>query len=709
MFSNTPPNTKPSLLTVANRANNPESKKQSRENVVDFRNGPHAASDNGQADATERAFSANSIWKALRERKQSTTSSPDYEEAIASIERDVDTLVSDETMDQHTYSYSDNDAFKPLIDPVIILDAIWRWRWPIVATTFLGGAAGVMIALGTPHVYTAYSQVLIDPRQVKLVERDLTPEFLGNESALAIVDSQLESVYSTPVLVRVIDKLSLNQDAEFNGSDDDGIGLLDGIAFVRSLFSAETPIDTNDRVTVENLREAISAQRTSSTFVFSISAESQNPRLAAQIANAVTASFIENQIERESLAARTASTALGGQLVILKAAVENAERKAELFAQANNLTRVEGLTLTDNQLVATSAQLSVAKGATIRAKSIAEAAQSANVDSVVSGALPPELVNTALTTFRAQFSSLSQNAAALEQALGPRHPRLATAIAARESARGAIAAELQRIIAGTQAELRRAIRNEQQIAASLAQTRAEKGQSGEALITLRDFESEIEAAQAIYKAALLRAGETNQLESLVSVNATIISEAEPPLYASSLSRKFIAASGAFSGLIIGISLAFMAGLRDCVQANKNAPKRSPSPVSGNYAVTRRHSYGDGVTAQPHPGFTSQAASLGAAGMYPEAPYYHQNAHAPQHHRDMQPHPDPYLHSAPLAYPPVPAQQQMYGQPQSQHHQFAQAPSYEEELEMEEMRASVRDIREVLDHLTQTRSARQRFG
>lgn len=703
MSNNKPPSRKPSLLTLANRSSNATTS----ENALSQKADQQTRSVFGQSGEADSATSNNSIWKAWRARNEKPTHARSDQDAIASIERDVDALIGNAQAEQYAHPYGDHAAFKPLIDPFIIASAIWRWRWPIIATTFIGGVAGVMIALGTPHVYTAYSQVLIDPRQVKLVERDLTPEFLGNESAMAIVDSQLESVYSTPVLLRVIDKLKLDQNSEFNGSDDKGIGLFDGIAFVRSLFSDETPTDTNSRRTVENLRDAVDAGRNSSTFVFWIAADSQSPQLAADIANSVTQSFIENQIEREATAARTASNALGGQLVKLKTAVENAERKAELFAQANNLARVEGLTLTDSQLVATSAQLSEAKAATIRAKSIAEAAQSASVDAVVSGALPPELVNTSLSTFRAQFSSLSQNAAALEQALGPKHPRLATAIAARESARAEIAAELQRIIAGTQSDLRRAIRNEQQIAASLAETRAEKGQSGEALITLRELEGEIEVAQSVYKAALLRSQETNQLESLVSVNATIISKAEPPLYASSLSRKFIAASGAFAGFMIGLSAAFISGLRDCVQTFKNGSRRNQSPIGGSTVASRRQGFGEGATEHAPPAMP-QRASTSVVDGYPEAAYQ-PYAHTPQHHEDMRSYSDAYMQHAHSAYAEEPMPQQMYAPPELRHDEDEFALSYEEEREMEELRASVQDIREVLDHLKQTRSARRRFG
>ena len=84
----------------------------------------------------------------------------------------------------------------------------------------------------------------------------------------------------------------------------------------------------------------------------------------------------------------------------------------------------------------------------------------------------------------------------------------------------------------------------------------------------------------------------------------------------------------------------------------------------------------------------------------------------------------------MDYPPQAAPNPYYGQPHPQgmgmpmamdQHSYSQPmpdPRYqqaalqislEEERELEELRASVREIRDVVDHLVQTRSARRRFG
>ncbi|MDZ7823589.1 MAG: GumC family protein [Ahrensia sp.] len=538
---------KPSLLMRADGAPENGAVKNPSENVIPLSNNNDTATAHRLARASRRSAKPNPLLSALGRKTtadeiQGGTFPNSYSNEEAAI-RSQPTR-QDNQPNYQDLLYAGDDAFKPLIDPVIMLDALWRWRWPIAGLTMLGGAVGVMAAINAPSYYTAYSKVLIDPRQVKLVERDLTPEFLGNEAALAIVDSQLETVVSTPVLERVIERLNLDQNADFNGEADSGIGLFDGIAFVRSLFNSEIPVETTERTTLENLRSAVSAQRAARTFVFDISAKAKSPRLSAEIANAVTRSFIEIQSKRQTDAARNATSALGGQITVLKQAVEQAEERAERFAQDNDLMRVEGLTLSDTQLVATSAQLTEAKAATIRAKSVAAAAKDASVDQVVNGGLPPLLVTPGLTTFRAQFASLSQNAASLEQALGPRHPRLANAIAARDAARNEIAAELTRIKAGTQADLRAAIENEQEIATALTRVKVQSGDSGDALIKLRELEAEIETARTLYKAALLRAGETTQLEEVTNVNTSIVAEAEAPCVASfTFANKLIALCG----------------------------------------------------------------------------------------------------------------------------------------------------------------------
>lgn len=575
-----------------------------------------------------------------------------------------------------------------LIDPVAMLATIWRWRFIIAACTLAGALIGVLVALSTPHRYTAYSEVLIDPREIQLVGRDLEREFLANEAALAIVDSRLSLVRSRAVLERVIEATDLDQDPEFNGSAGRGIGLTDGFGVISSLFGDETPVETNDRTTLESLRDAIDIDRTSRTFVVTIGVEARAPRKAATLANEVTRVFVEEQASISAGKAISANSALTGRLDELQANVERAERRIEDFRIENGLVSAQGRLLSDDDLVSASDQLAEARGATIRARSKAEDAGTVTIDDAIAGSVPIDLNTPALTTFHAQHASLRQTAARLENQLGPRHPRLAAARAAIEAARQDIAAELGRIVQGAQSELRRAVRTEQELAARVARAKAAKTDQSEALVGLRDLQAEAEAARAIYSNALLRAGETGEIGALGAVNAAILSRAEPPLAASSVSRRTIAAAFTLAGLLVGLGLAVIAGLRNAVsfEALGGGGLRAAAPHHPDFDdpdPTRNPGRKTGAT---YPGYRYAPSPLASQPM----PHPPAEAYRPQDG----------------LYPPLPGASYAAPVPQAPHWQ----PPYPQEApptpapagELDMLRQSIDDIRAVVDALAARR-------
>lgn len=788
MFDSEKDSMKPSLLMLAGSqsaaTHNQDQTSQTANQNID------AAEKHRRARAARNATASLPLNNSEQANKNSPLSFNDadgeqrIEPNIAEDKAGSEPLLIEPQSSRERSTSSDRDTFKPMIDPLVIFDTAWRLRRTIIAFTIAGTIAGLVIAVSTPHKYTAYSQVLVDPREVKLVERDLTPQFLGNEAALAIVDSQLQAVLSKPVLDRVIEKLNLDQDTEFNGKER-SFNPMTILSKSLAAITGNSQLQTVDRVTLENLRKAVDADRAASTFVFSISAKTKSPTKSALIASAVTEAFIQNQSEKASGNARNATEALSGQLGGLKAAVDEAARRADDFAQANGLAQVKGQTVSDNELVATSAALTEAKSATILAKSRADAAKQLNVDQVVQGALPQTMVTPTLTTLREQYAKLAQNAASLEQALGPRHPRLATAIAARDSARDQINEELSRIVAGTQAELRRAIQNEQETAAALARVKADVDQNSEALITLREMQTEVETARQVYTAALLRSRETGQMENISSVNLSVISEAEAPSRPSSLSRKIILLMGTFSGFALGFGWAFLVGLRECFFPKKQSVAQTPirpiEPKSEAASVrkqstekttsnTQSKSEKDMYNGTPfYPYAPAQAQQQAQPYAQPMAqpnaypPHYGQQNqmpaehYAPQPYYGMQqppmqpqmaqqqmqqpqyyPYPQPQQmmqpHYAPVQQPMMqPMQQPQWAPPLAP--QYAQAPQYQapqqpqyhhpapaapireaqpvrnraDEAELDELRESLRDIRDVVENLAGLRSSNQRVG
>lgn len=627
-----------------------------------------------------------------------------------------------------------------LIDPAILFSEIWRKRWLIAGTTLAGAAIGLLMALNAQSRYTAFSQVMIDPREVKLVERDLAPEFLANESALAIIDSRLSLVTSRQVLEKVIERTNLDQDSEFNGRD----RVTGPLTILRELVSPDNAADSAGRITVQNLREAITTDRTSRTFVVNVGVSARSPEKAALLANEVTRAFVEEQSAIKSLTAGEANEALTGRLASLKAAVETAEKAVDDFRLANGLEQAQGRLLADERLATASAQLNEARAATIRARAKADGAASADIDAVIAGSLPIDLNTPALTTFRAQHSSLRQQEAALEQQLGPRHPRLANIRASVGAARQDIALELRRIVEGAQGELRRAVEAEQELAAEVARAKAEIANKSDPLVTLRDLEAKAEAARAFYQGALLRARETGELEQLATVNASVLSAAEPPSDPSSISKKTILAGWTIGGLLAGLAIAGLFGLARGIGIGAGTPhapaparpapsgpegrrrdeQPNPSPRTEQPAMYPGYPYPPQTAMQQplpvqpqQPGWWTQPAPA-PQGYYPAAPMPvampagapWAGAHWPQ------PAPMPPMAGYGMPQPMPQAVPQAWPQPMPQAWPQAQADAAhaaalaaEDRREMADLRQSLSDIREVVDALLARRDSRRRFG
>ena len=80
-----------------------------------------------------------------------------------------------------------------------------------------------------------------------------------------------------------------------------------------------------------------------------------------------------------------------------------------------------------------------------------------------------------------------------------------------------------------QTELKRAVQQEQDLAARLAQLKVRSGDVNVDLVTLRELEREAAAKRAVYEAYLLRAKETGEQRDINTANMSVISPAFPPI------------------------------------------------------------------------------------------------------------------------------------------------------------------------------------
>lgn len=461
-----------------------------------------------------------------------------------------------------------DDQWRPLIDPIKIVHGIVKSRNIILAATVAGALIGVALALSTPKKYESVAELLVDPRDIKIVDREVTQGGLPNDATLAIVENQVRVLTSGNVLEKVVDKLNLTADPEFNGQAK-SFGIRSLISEIRSIFSrSDGDGDVRRALAIRNLGESLQVERGGKTFVVSIGAITQDPQKSALIANTLTDTFLQSYGDIQSETAGRASDELTSRLAELQSGVEEAERKVEAFKAEKDLIDAQGRLISDDEMVKLNEQLSIARARTIELNARAASARGLGPDSVVGGELPEQISSPVMADLRSQYAVSKQEVERLSVRLGPRHPERLAAEAQLSGARDSLTAELRRIVSSIQVDLRRAVQLEQDLASRLAQLKVRQGAVSEDLVTVRELQREAAAKRAVYESFLLRARETNEQRGMNTANMSVISTAQPALEALGPSRSMTVIFLTVLGFMAGVGIG---GVRGAVDSLRGGP------------------------------------------------------------------------------------------------------------------------------------------
>ncbi|APH74712.1 GumC family protein [Aquibium oceanicum] len=498
-----------------------------------------------------------------------------------------------EAQDRERYERAPNSAsdgdreWRPLIDPVKVMNGVWKSRYLIVGAAIAGAVLAALLAISTPKKYTAGSELLVDPRELQIVGNEVTGGGgLSTEATLAIVENQVRVLTSGSVLSTVVDRLGLANDPEFNGTKESTIGRY--IPDIRKiLFSGGDTTDPSIRrkaLAVETLAKSMDVQRGGRTFVVEIYVQTESPDKSALIANTLTEVFLDEYGAIQSRTVGRASDELTQRLAELRRSVEEAERKVEAFKSENDIVDAQGRLITDDEIVKLNDQLAIARARTLELQARADSTRDLTVDAVLAGNLPEQMSSPVLTEMRTQYSLLRQDADRISARLGPRHPERVAIEEQVGAARQRIEQELRLVASSIQVELRRAVQLEQELASRLAQLKARQANLSGELVTLRELEREASAKRAVYEAFLLRARETGEQKGMNTANISVISAATPPLQPSSMSRASMTIFGAFLGLGLGVLFGIGRGTFESLRDDMYSQGRSPRARGGDVST-----------------------------------------------------------------------------------------------------------------------------
>src|SRR5882757_10903753 len=117
---------------------------------------------------------------------------------------------------------------------------LWQRKVAIAAAGLICACAAVMVGKSLTPRYSATAQLYVDPRELQLVDRELTPRAQDTSGLAMVVESQARVITSNNVLLQVIRDTHLEKDPEFGGGDSSGIlGSLLGLFGIEMRSTAE--------------------------------------------------------------------------------------------------------------------------------------------------------------------------------------------------------------------------------------------------------------------------------------------------------------------------------------------------------------------------------------------------------------------------------------------------------------------------------------
>ena len=404
--------------------------------------------------------------------------------------------------------------------------ALWRNKGKILRPTIAVALITFAVVMLIPPKYLGELRVLVVGRDNAFLRPDVDRD-TGDRGTvdLEAVTSQAQLILSRDLATEVINKLKLNERREFDSALG-GVSLFKTVLGFIGLTKNPLSMTPQERV-LDAYYDRLNVYPVEKSRVIVIDFLSENPELAARVANAIADAYLERQQLAKQEQVRGAGTWLAGEIEKLRKKVEEAEAKVEAFrGKTNLLVGPNGTTLSAQQLGEMNAQLGAAR--TLKADAEAKARLirqmlKANQEIQSSDVLNSELIrrlSEQRVTLRAQLAEQSSS-------LLDNHPRIK---------------ELKAQIADLDQQIRheaelvaRSLENDAQLAsarvesqtAMLDQFKNQASSTNEQDVQLRALEREAKSQRDLLESYLAKYREATARDSIASAppDARIISRA----------------------------------------------------------------------------------------------------------------------------------------------------------------------------------------
>jgi len=467
---------------------------------------------------------------------------------------------------------------------------LWEWlrllnrRKALIVGSGLAAVAlmALIIAQATP-LYKASSRIMLDTRTFKVVN---TESALSGVDTLNIgaIQSELEVIQSEFLIGRVVDRLGLASNPEFNGTKPPGF-LDTTLEPIRDLWhsgvasilapapppkapqpaQAARPGRTEDsdpgrRAAIGTVSGHLSVQLLGRTFVIMITVESTDGTMSARIANAIAEVYLADQVDNKNEANRRATEWLEERLAELRRNLQVAEEAVATYRRDKGLAGSPEGVVSTQTLSDLNAKYLNAKTRRIEKEGRLVALSKASLNPNELANIQEVASNGTLGALRTQEQELTRRIAELSTQFGPNHPKIVQAQSELTQVRSRFLQQTQSITLAIRAELDAAKSEEEELKAQVERASVLSASTSQYEAELKQLEREAASNRTLYESFLNRFKELREQQDIQRADARILAYAWPSGSPSSPQYK----TGLFAAFIIGCLL----GMAGAIAAEK---------------------------------------------------------------------------------------------------------------------------------------------
>ncbi|QPC87446.1 chain-length determining protein [Mesorhizobium sp. NBSH29] len=403
-----------------------------------------------------------------------------------------------------------------------------NWLSILLVSLILTGLALAFASLSTPR-YMGETRLLIETRESVFTR----PDSANSESNSPVLDeegvtSQVEVIASTDILKQVAQKLDLAKLREFDPAAD--MSALGRLLVMTGLKADPNEIPPEERV-LKAFREKLSVYRVEKSRVIVIEVSSEDPKLAAEIPNALADAYLAVQRDVKSQSNTDATEWLEPEIVDLRSRVKEAEQKVAAYRSSSDLLMGQNNSvLATQQMSELSTELSRVRAGRANAQANAQGVRATLQGGGSLDALPEVLSSGLIQRLRERQVQLKADIADLSTSLLNGHPRIRALNSQLADLDKQIRNEAEKVMRGLETEAKTAQLRENQLVASLNTLKAEASRAGEEEVELRALEREAASQRDLLESYLTRYREASSRRdrNYLPVDARIFSRAIVP-------------------------------------------------------------------------------------------------------------------------------------------------------------------------------------